>query len=93
MKNDDWQIISTAQLAVINFRYNPKNKSLDENQLNELNQHISKQVIISREAMLATTVLNHQIVLRMCLINPRTTINDVKEIIDLCVSIAIKPQL
>ena len=38
----------------------------------------------SRKAMLVTTILNGQIVLRMCLINPRTTMKDVTETFDLC---------
>jgi len=38
----------------------------------------------SREALLVTTILQNQIVLRMCLINPRTTLEDVKGTINLC---------
>ena len=33
----------------------------------------------SREALLVTTLLNKQVVLRMCLINPRTTMQDVED--------------
>jgi aromatic-L-amino-acid decarboxylase len=78
-KNPNWEIISHAELAVINYRYNPINKDLSAERLDELNQFISKQLIISREAMLTTTRLNDKTVLRMCLINPRTTIYDVQD--------------
>lgn len=83
-ESPNWEVISPATLAVINFRYNPMSKSLTEKQLDILNQQISQSVMDSREALLVTTVLNRQIVLRMCLINPRTTINDIEETLKLC---------
>lgn len=87
-KSSNWEVISPATLAVINFRYNPIGKSFSEKQLDALNQQISKKVVASREALLVTTVLQNQIVLRMCLINPRTTFEDVKETLELCESFA-----
>jgi len=87
-KSKNWEIISPATLAVINFRYNPMDRRLNEKSLDKLNQYISEQVMRSREAMLVTTVLTGQIVLRMCLINPRTTLNDVKETLTLCTKFA-----
>jgi len=86
----NWEVISPATLAIINFRYNPIGKSFSEKQLDKINQEISKQVIESREALLVTTILQDQVVLRMCLINPRTTIEDIKETLNLCESIARK---
>ena len=87
-KSADWEVISPATLAVINFRYNPIGNKLSEKKLDELNQRISKNVVDSKQALLVTTVLNGQVVLRMCLINPRTTLEDVKETIALCESFA-----
>ncbi|WP_299334566.1 aspartate aminotransferase family protein [uncultured Psychroserpens sp.] len=87
-KSSRWEVISPATLAVINFRYNPINKAFDEKRLDSLNQDISKKIVASREALLVTTVLQNQVVLRMCLINPRTTFKDVLETLTLCESIA-----
>ena len=83
-KSRNWEIISPATLAVINFRYNPIGLNLSENELDELNQKISQRIMDSREALLVTTILNKQVVLRMCLINPKTTMEDIKEILLLC---------
>jgi glutamate/tyrosine decarboxylase-like PLP-dependent enzyme len=83
-KSPYWEVISPATLAVINFRYNPIGNSLTEKKLDALNQFISMKVVASQEALLVTTVLNKQVVLRMCLINPRTTIEDVKETLHQC---------
>jgi len=83
-KSRNWEIISPATLAVINFRFNPIGLNLSENELDKVNQEISKRIIAFKEALLVTTVLNGQVVLRMCLINPKTTINHIKETIELC---------
>ncbi|WP_299276220.1 aspartate aminotransferase family protein [uncultured Psychroserpens sp.] len=87
-KSPNWEVISPATLAVINFRYNSIKKSFSEKKLDQINQEISQKVLASREALLVTTVLQGQIVLRMCLINPRTTLKDVKETLTLCESFA-----
>ncbi len=79
-----WEITSPATLAIINFRYNPIHQNLPEEELDHINQYISKKIIDSKEALLVTTVLQGQIVLRMCLINPRTTIDDIKNTLEKC---------
>lgn len=79
-----WEIVSPANLAIINFRFNPIGKKLNAKQLDKINQHISHQIIATKEAHLATTILNGQIVLRMCLINPRTTMDDVQQTVEKC---------
>lgn len=83
-KSSKWEVVSPATLAVINFRYNSIKLNLNEEELDELNQKISEKIMASREALLVTTILQNQIVLRMCLINPRTTLEDVKGTINLC---------
>ena len=83
-KSRNWEIISPATLAVINFRYNPIGLNLSEPELDKLNQEISKKMMDSKEALLVTTILNKQVVLRMCLINPKTTIEHIKETFLLC---------
>lgn len=83
-KSTYWEITSPATLAIINFRYNPINQDLSEQELDYINQNISKKIVAAREALLVTTVLQGQIVLRMCLINPRTTIDDITNTLQQC---------
>lgn len=83
-QSDHWEVISPATLAVINFRYNAFQKEPSEERLDALNQYISQKVVASKEALLVTTVLNKQVVLRMCLINPRTTMDDIQYTLSLC---------
>lgn len=87
-KSSNWEVVSPATLAVVNFRYNPIGNDLSEAELDALNQHISQKVVESKEALLVTTILNKQVVLRMCLINPRTTFKDIEDTILLCESFA-----
>lgn len=89
-KSAKWEVVSPATLAVINFRYNPIDKKLTEDEIDDLNRMISKKVVESREAMLVTTYLNGMVVLRMCLINPRTTLDDVRDTINLCEKFAVE---
>ena len=79
-----WEVIFPATLAVINFRYHPIGKKYSQKQLDQINQYISEQVVTSRKALLVTTLLHGQVVLRMCLINPRTSLSDVMETLELC---------
>ncbi len=82
-ETDCWEIVSEADLPVICFRYLPKDlpsKQKDHQKyINGLNQFISDKIIEEGWAMLATTVLREQTILRMCLINPRTTFEDIEK--------------
>jgi len=89
-KSKKWEVISPATLSIINFRYNPVNENFTEKQLDQINQKISVRMMDSREALLVTTILQGQVVLRMCLINPRTTLEDVKSTLELCEKFALK---
>lgn len=83
-KSKYWEIVSPATLGIINFRFNPIEYNFSEKKLDELNQKISEEIINTKEAMLVTTVLQKQVVLRMCLINPRSSFADIKQTINAC---------
>jgi len=72
----NWEVVSPATLAVINYRYNPIELELSENEIDKVNQYISKRIIEDKEAVLVTTLLQGKVVLRMCLINPKIEMND-----------------
>lgn len=80
-KSKMWEIISPATLGVINFRFNPIGTNFSEAEIDRINQSISEHIVNSGEALLVTTVLQGQVVLRMCLINPRTTMKHVMDTI------------
>lgn len=75
----DWEIVSHAQLGVVNFRYAPA--AIPESELDALNQSIAKEFNADGYALIFTTELRGKKVLRMCTINPQTTEADIRETI------------
>lgn len=71
-ENPNWEIVSPAQLGIVNFRY-VSNKEASETDLDTINQDISKEITESGFAQIFTTELRGKKVLRMCTINPETT--------------------
>jgi len=72
----DWEIVTPAQLGIVTFRYNASRCSLQE--LEAINQRIVDEMIEDGFAMVSSTILKGQTVLRMCTINPRTTESDIQ---------------
>ncbi len=85
-----WEVVSPATLAIINFRYHPVGDKFTESKLDQINQKISAKVLASKQALLVTTMLQGQVVLRMCLINPRTTMDHVRSTLQLCEKFALE---
>ncbi|MEJ7693791.1 aminotransferase class V-fold PLP-dependent enzyme [Daejeonella sp.] len=83
-QSNAWEVVSPATLAIINFRYHPVGQKFTDRKLDQINQKISAKVLASKEALLVTTMLQGQVVLRMCLINPRTTMEHIKSTLALC---------
>jgi aromatic-L-amino-acid decarboxylase len=76
-----WQIVTGAQMGVINFRYVP-DIDLSDSDLDGLQQAIVNGIVASGYAMVATTVLKGQKVIRLILINPRTTEDELVETVE-----------
>lgn len=74
-QNKDIEIVSHAQLAIVNFRYSPD--SMTEEQKDGLNQQISKKMLEDGYAGIFTTQINGKKVLRICAIHPDTTEADI----------------
>lgn len=77
----DWEIVSPAQLAMVNFRYTPKD--LSEEKTNLLNEQISEKILDSGYAAVFTTVLHGKTVLRICALHPETEKEDMEKTVQL----------
>lgn len=71
-----WEIVSPAQLGIVNFRY-VSDGTRTEQELDAINQSISKKITESGFAQIFTTELQGKKVLRMCTIHPETTEKDI----------------
>jgi glutamate/tyrosine decarboxylase-like PLP-dependent enzyme len=76
-----FEIATPAELAVVTFRFRPPN--CHDHDLNQLTRSVFDGIVDDGHAMLTTTVINGQTVLRMCTINPRTTDDDLRSTIDM----------
>ncbi|MDO1447297.1 aminotransferase class V-fold PLP-dependent enzyme [Rhodocytophaga aerolata] len=74
-KLPNWQIVTPPQLAVLTFRYLPDQAAASE--INRFNKEIVERMIARQYAMIASTELEGQVVIRMCTINPRATREDI----------------
>lgn len=72
-----WEIISPAQLGIVNFRYVP-DVHANSHDIDTINSEISRKITNSGFAQIFTTELRGKKVLRMCTINPETTQNDIR---------------
>ncbi|KAE9367302.1 PLP-dependent transferase [Stipitochalara longipes BDJ] len=64
----NWTIVSNAQMAIINFRFQPEGKS--EEELDQLNSLISQKLVKDNIATALTTKLLGKTVIRICAIHP-----------------------
>lgn len=77
----NWEVVTPAQLGIVTFRYIPcKSSSLDT--INQLNKKLVEEITHRGFAMLSTTTLKGKVVIRLCAINPRTTKEEILEIMD-----------
>ncbi|KAF4343593.1 l diaminobutyrate decarboxylase [Fusarium beomiforme] len=84
----DWEIVSSACLGVITFRYAPK--GLTEDELEKINTGISKSLISSNKAGILTTKVRGKVALRICAWSPQLTLDDMSEIIHEANTLATK---
>ena len=84
----NWEIISPAQMSIVNFRYAPE--GLSEQQCNELNERVSARLNESGFAAIFTTVLQGKTVLRLCAIHPEATKEDIQTTLQLLEKYAIE---
>lgn len=69
-----WEILSPARMGIVCFRYVPQSGDV-----NALQLQLMETMLRDQFALLTTTVLRGETVLRMCTINPRTTESDIVE--------------
>ena len=84
----NWEIVSPAQMSIINFRYAPE--GLSEEQRDQLNERVAQRINESGFAAVFTTVLRGKKVLRLCAIHPETTRQDILTTLQLLEKYAVE---
>jgi aromatic-L-amino-acid decarboxylase len=75
--------LSPASLSVVNFRYRPVNRNLDDAALDALNARISDAVSASGEAHLPTSRVRGRVSLRACFLHYENDEGDVDHLVQL----------
>jgi aromatic-L-amino-acid/L-tryptophan decarboxylase len=79
----DFEVLSPASLSVVNFRYRPAGRQLDDAALDALNARISASVSASGEAHLPTSRVNRKTSLRACFLHYENDEGDVEHLVAL----------
>jgi glutamate/tyrosine decarboxylase-like PLP-dependent enzyme len=80
-EHEAFEIVTPADLGVVTFRYRPADGR--ERDLDEITRSLFDRIVADGHAMLTTTVINGQTVLRLCTINPRTSEHDIRSTIEM----------
>ncbi|MGM0889157.1 MAG: pyridoxal phosphate-dependent decarboxylase family protein [Bacillota bacterium] len=78
-KAKDWEVVTPAQLGIVTFRYIPCELASTDT-INEINKKLVEEITHRGFAMLSTTELKENVVIRLCSINPRTTTEEMLQI-------------
>jgi aromatic-L-amino-acid/L-tryptophan decarboxylase len=79
----DLELLSPASLSVVNFRYRPADRNMDDAALDHLNARISAAVSESGEAHLPTSRVNGRTSLRACFLHYENDEGDVEHVVQL----------
>jgi glutamate/tyrosine decarboxylase-like PLP-dependent enzyme len=79
----DFELLSPASLSVVNFRYRPAGRGLDDAALDALNARISAAIGESGEAHLPTSRVNGRMSLRACFLHYENDQGDVDHLVAL----------
>jgi aromatic-L-amino-acid/L-tryptophan decarboxylase len=77
----------TCSLSIATFRFVPKGKRLTDDQLNALNGELLARLQSAGKVYLSNAVIGGRFALRACIVNFRTSRDDIRAVIDEVVSI------
>jgi aromatic-L-amino-acid/L-tryptophan decarboxylase len=82
LRREDFELLLEPVLSIVNFRYRPKGRALDDGALDALNRRIVNRLVASGGFFLAPTVLRGRVSMRVCIVNFRTTEDDLRALLD-----------
>ncbi len=76
-QDGDLQLMAEPSLSIVCFRFAPLSRRDDEDTLNDLNKRLLEAVQLGGDAFLSSTTINGAFCLRACVINHRSTEEDI----------------
>ncbi|MDV2682916.1 aspartate aminotransferase family protein [Alkalihalophilus lindianensis] len=77
--DSQFELVTQPEINAVVFRYNPEEEKSEEG-LNQINAFIRSHLLEEGQAILARTRVNESVYLKLTLLNPRTTIEDIHAI-------------
>lgn len=78
----EFEVCAPQSLSIVCFRYAPHELRSQRDELNILNKALLEDVQLAGRAFLSSTVIDDVFWLRVCVLHPRTSIDDVEELIE-----------
>ena len=78
----EFELFQPQSLSIVCFRYVPSDRPRNVEALNALNKALLEQVQLSGQAFLSSTVMNGIFWLRACIVNPRTSPDDLPRLVE-----------
>ena len=79
--NGDFEVFEPQSLSIVCFRYAPPKLRNNVQEIDDLNKTVLEKVQLGGQAFLSSTVLDGRFWLRACIINPRTSEEDVEKLV------------
>jgi len=81
-RRSDFERMADPVLSIANFRYRPAGAALSEGELDQLNRRIINRLVGAGSFFLAPTILKGRTAMRACIVNFRTTKEDLTFLLD-----------
>lgn len=78
-EHGDWEIVTPAQLGILTFRFHSQNQP--ENAMEKRNSRVTERLLTTGVAFICSTHIRGKSVLRLCVNNPRTTLEDLQTVV------------
>lgn len=82
-RENDFELIEPQSLSIVCFRYAPREMRGDRNALDSFNKLLLERIQMGGKAFLSGTVVNDAFWLRACIVNSRTSHEDIEALVEI----------
>jgi glutamate/tyrosine decarboxylase-like PLP-dependent enzyme len=80
--HEDFELLAEPGLSIVNFRYRPHGRNLEDGDLDRLNRKIANRLVASGGFFFAPSIVRNRTSLRVAIVNFRTQEDDLRALLD-----------